>query len=116
MIKSGQHTSLMYAALVAGPCCASMALAETPVSEQEVLDLFMQHERLRTEQQFVRSHAAPLIAPAFDAHSLERQLWQSQWWLQHHKKPQPSGVIPYCQPPYFIPPPPFRQCPNLPLH
>lgn len=106
----------MHAAVLVGVCCASTALAEATVKEQDVIDLFSQREQLRTEQQFLRSYTSPLVAPVFDSRNLERQLWQSQWWLQHHNEPLPAGGIPYCQPPYYIPPPPFRQCPNLPLH
>ena len=116
MIRPTQRNTRMRTAVLAGLCCASTALAEAPVKEQDVLDLFSQRERLRTEQQFLRSYTAPPLSPVFDTRSLGRQLWQSQWWLQHHKEPLPAGKIPYCQPPYYIPPPPFRQCPNLPLH
>jgi len=116
VIRPTQHTMRMSAAVLAGLCCASTALAEAPVKEQDVLDLFSQRERLRTEQQFLRSYMAPPLSPAFDSRSLGRQLWQSQWWLQQQKEALPAAKIPYCQPPYYIPPPPFRQCPNLPLH
>lgn len=116
MIRHTQLISRLRTVVLAGLCCASTALAEAPVKEQDVLDLFSQRERLRTEQQFARSYSAPFFSPVFDSRSLERQLWQNQWWLQQHKEPPLAGTIPYCQPPHFIPPPPFRVCPGFSLH
>ncbi|MEN6587676.1 MAG: hypothetical protein ABFE02_16680 [Sulfuricella sp.] len=107
-----RHLTLTRAAVLAGAGWACLALAEAPpASEQEVVNMFTQREHQRSEQLLLRSYTAPLISPVFDAHTLERQLRQSQWWLQHR-----SGPIPYCQPPYFIPSSPFGQCPNFPLH
>ena len=92
--------------------CVAAALAEAPVPTQDVLDLFSQRERERSEQVWSRSYLQPPAPSAFDSHRLERQLWQSQWWLQQHKERPSGGASPPCPSPHH-PPPPFRPCPDL---
>jgi len=108
--------TMLRMAVLAVVCGASQALAEAPApaKEQDVLRMFTQREHERTEQQWLRSYALPAVSSAYDSHSLEIQLWHSQWWLRQQKGTLPAGEVPYCQPPYYIPPLPFRQCPNWP--
>jgi len=92
--------------------CVAAALAEAPVPTQDVLDLFSQRERERSEQVWLRSYVQPPAPSAFDSRRLERQLWQSQWWLQQRKE-RPSGGGSAPCPSSHYPPPPFRPCPDL---
>ena len=88
------------------------ALAEAPIPTQDVLDLFSQRERERSEQVWLRSYVQPPAPSAFDSRRLERQLWQSQWWLQQRKDRPLGGASTPCPSPHY-PPPPFRPCPDL---
>lgn len=95
-------------------CIALVALAQgtapAPTSEQEVLARFAQRERERSQALWLRGYALPPAPAPFDLQSLERQLWYSDWWLRQQMGAPPAGGAPYCQAPYYIAGPPFRQC------
>jgi hypothetical protein len=116
-MSCGKHLTPMSAAVLVVMCVASQALAKAPapVQEQDVLRMFTQRESERTVQQWLRGYSLPPVSAPYDLHSLERQLWYSQWWLRQQEGTPPAGETPHCQPPYYMPPPPFRYCPDLPL-
>lgn len=115
MCWSNQVSVVRMIVLVA-VCATRQVLAEVPVpvNEEDVLRMFTQRERERAERQWLRSLAPPPVAAPYDLRSLQQQLWYSQWRLGQQKGSLPQGQRPHCQPPDFLPPPPFRRCPNLP--
>jgi hypothetical protein len=110
------RTIVLAVAFASGHVLAEpQAPAPVTVNEEDVLRMFTQRERERTEQQWLRNLApAPVPAP-YDWRSLQNQMWYSQWRLRQQKRPLPAGGEVHCRPPDFIPPPPFRLCPNLPF-
>jgi hypothetical protein len=110
-IQRGQRpgTALLLA------CALLPALAQSPsppsVSGQEALDLFSQRERARSQEVWLRGYAQPPAAAPFGLHSLDQQLWYRDWRLRQQMDALAPDQPPYCQPPYYIARPPFRQCP-----
>ncbi len=91
----------------------AQGIAPAPVSDQEVLARFAQRERQRSQELWLRGYAQPPAPAPFDLHSLEHQLWYRDWRLRQQIGTLPPDALPYCQPPYYIAGPPFRQCPGL---
>jgi hypothetical protein len=112
MMRSLSQSGMRCAAILTMIGWVAAALAEAPIPTQDVLDLFSQRERERSEQVWLRSYVQPPAPSAFNSRRLEQQLWQSQWWLQQRKEWPSGGGSPPCPSPHY-PPPPFRPCPDL---
>jgi hypothetical protein len=95
---------------------AVIAVAAEPaartVPTHQVLELFAQRERARSEQLWLRSYLQPPLVLPFAARHPQRLEWQDPWSRPPRSEPLHDGRQMPCSAPQH-PAPPYRRCPEL---
>ncbi|EXI68844.1 MAG: hypothetical protein AW08_00666 [Candidatus Accumulibacter adjunctus] len=102
-------TALLASLVQAIVGAAEAATATVPT--QEVLEMFAQRERARSEQLWLRSYLQPPLEPPFAPRHPQRPDWQDPWWRPPRSEPSRDGRDLPCRPTQH-PPPPYRRCPE----
>ncbi len=93
--------------VIVGAAEAATATVPTP----EVLEMFAQRERARSEQLWLRSDLQPPLVLPFATRHPQRPDWQDPWSRPPRSEPSHDGRDLPCRPTQH-PPPPYRRCPE----
>jgi hypothetical protein len=100
------------AVLLAPVLCPGICFAQQ--NQGEVIELFSSRETQRAEAQWLRLNpqTLPYDAARFSSPELRQELGEIQWWLIESQARSRVPLSPYCRPPRYTAPPPYRACPR----